>query len=54
MRQRTATALVVVSVLALLSAASASGDNTLKCFGERATIVGSGLITGTEGPNVIV
>jgi Ca2+-binding RTX toxin-like protein len=53
-RQRTATALVVVSALALLGPASASGDNTLKCFGERATIVGSGLITGTEGDDVIV
>ncbi|MGH2920775.1 MAG: hypothetical protein ACRDKU_01745, partial [Gaiellaceae bacterium] len=54
MRQRTAMALVVVSVLALLGAASASGDSTTKCFGEHATIVGSGLITGTEGNDVIV
>ena len=54
MRQRTATALVLVIALALLGAASASGDNALKCFGERATMVSSGLITGTEGDDVIV
>jgi len=54
MRQRIAAALVLVSALTLLGAASASGDRTLKCFGEHATIVGSGLITGTEGDDVIV
>jgi hypothetical protein len=54
MRQRTATALVVVSALALLGAAGASADSTPNCFGKKATIVGSGLINGTQGDDVIV
>jgi Ca2+-binding RTX toxin-like protein len=53
MRQLT-TALAAVGVLALLGAAGASGDSTTKCFGKQATIVGSGLITGTSGDDVIV
>ena len=40
MRQLT-TALMAVGVLAMLGAASASGDSTTKCFGKQATIVGS-------------
>jgi hypothetical protein len=53
MRQLT-TALAAVVILALLGAASASGDSTTKCFGKQATIVGSGPISGTEGNDVIV
>lgn len=53
MRRLTAI-LTALAVLALLGAASASGDSTAKCFGERATIVSSGLIDGTEGKDVIV
>jgi Ca2+-binding RTX toxin-like protein len=52
MRQLAA-ALAVLGVM-LLGAAGASGNATPKCFGERATIVGSGLIDGTEGVDVIV
>ncbi len=53
MRQLT-TALMAVGALAMLGAASASGDSTTKCFGKQATIVSSGTINGTEGNDVIV
>jgi Ca2+-binding RTX toxin-like protein len=52
MRQLTA-ALAALGVL-LLGAAGASGNGTPKCFGEPATIVGSGVIDGTEGADVIL
>ena len=46
---------VGVALLALAPASgAASSGNAPRCFGRQATIVGSGAINGTEGPDVIV
>ena len=46
--------LASVGAIGLFAASGASGENPLTCFGEPATIVGSGTISGTPGNDVIV
>ncbi len=54
MRRLIVIALLLLGATAVLGAAGASGGSGPTCFGKKATIVGSGLINGTSGDDVIV